>query len=373
MGQTIAPNENFELNLISSANYTASGPLAGQSAGKVDEANGEEHNTTTQIGASASPHSDENVPTPLQEYGANTPGTSYACTCLLIDILDDLLQSDLVVTNTQETTLSGRLSSGQSLADLPSHEQPATPDTLRGQEDLDGLHFENTIEHIRHNASVGSEGEITGSRDSDFEQINEASTPISELTHPPSSTENDRTNTTNQPERQSQSASNTMNEDNGNNKTIHLHSRWGFEGHRFSNWRPWAAAAFSVAGFAWTVFYSYNATINPDPFLALVQDSSNTKIFLIAFSAQVTIQFLNWLIHEVYECLRWTWISSKRGTDLTSFLILSSSISPFGLIQFLSSRIYLRFSGLRKPCKGKYQPVTFFVCLRYCLLTYNLI
>ena len=220
---------------------------------------------------------------------------------------------------------------------------------------------------MRHKASSGSEGEITDSRDNSLEQINVVRPFDSEITNPLPSTENDRMSTTSQPERVSQSVSNRRIEDNETDNFLFVHSQWGFERHCFLNWRPWIIALFSGAGFAWTVFYSYNATINPDPFLALVQHSLNTQIFVIALSAQVTIRFLIWLTHEVYEHLRWTWISSEGGTDLTSFLILSSSMSPFGLIQFLFSRIYLRLAGLRKPRQGRHKPVTFMVCLRYSL------
>jgi hypothetical protein len=278
----------------------------------------------------------------------------------LTNILEDMLQSDFLETNPRETMLSEPR--GQSSADSPSHEEPA----LMRRDDWNGnsgLDFENNTQHARHNASSGSDGEITESKDSGFEPIMETRPPGSD---PPSSTENDGTSATNQSERRSESARNRMDEDNGKDKDILLHSRWRFERRCVSNWRLWVAAVCSVAVFAWTVLYSYNATINPDPFLALVQSSLDTRIFLIAFSAQVTILLLNWLTGEIYDCLRWSWIT-KGGTDLSSFLILNSSTSPLRLIQYLLSRVYLRFTGSGKPCKGRYQPVTFMVCMRYSL------
>jgi len=142
-------------------------------------------------------------------------------------------------------------------------------------------------------------------------------------------------------------------------------SQWGFEAQHY-RCKQWMIFMLAIVVYIWTVYYSYNATINPNPFLKLVQTSTNTKIFLIALFSQTTIITIIWITHEVYNCLRWAGISRTRGTDLTSFLVLSPTTSPVTLLGFLLFRLHCAVYG-PDPVRRKRvcQPVTFFVILRY--------
>jgi len=148
------------------------------------------------------------------------------------------------------------------------------------------------------------------------------------------------------------------------NRNLILKSPWGFEQRHYRRYQ-WMILVTATTGYVWTVYYSYNATINPNPFLRLVQNSVNAKIFLIAFFSQINIIMITWLTHEVYNCLRWAWISRTQGTDLTTFLVLSPTTSPLALIGFLLFRIHYAFLGSETARRKRVcQPVTFFVCLR---------
>ena len=55
---------------------------------------------------------------------------------------------------------------------------------------------------------------------------------------------------------------------------------------------PFGLWFIAGAAYAWTVYYSYNATLSGDSFLALDYSSLNLRIFLVGFFNLVTVNLL---------------------------------------------------------------------------------
>lgn len=271
---------------------------------------------------------------------------------ICVDLQDDSVRTDTLAPNSDATAHPYQSSS------VPSTRSEVDDTNIRGSSpSTDGFGLEND-NSIRHRSSHV----LTPPSDSHHRDMEQDVGPI----HTEAETyyANDGTSTPLQDGRGPLSAGNARSTDNINSSIV-LKSKWGFK-RPHSKWYQWIVGLIAALVYCWTVYYSYNATIDANPFLRLVQSSLNTRIFLIAFFSQITIIMITWLTHEVYNCIRWAWIGYPNGTNLTSFLVLNPTTSPVTLFKFLLFRIYSAiFVSERRILKRINQPVTLFVSLRY--------
>jgi hypothetical protein len=87
-----------------------------------------------------------------------------------------------------------------------------------------------------------------------------------------------------------------------------------------------------------SIYYAYNASISPDPFVHILWDSSDITISTVNALTQLSIILLTELTQAVCESLRWSTLSREsnryKGLPLLSFLALGQSTSLLGLFSF---------------------------------------
>ena len=86
-----------------------------------------------------------------------------------------------------------------------------------------------------------------------------------------------------------------------------------------------------------TIFYAYNATVDPPVSRKLLSSSPANTILAINVLSHITIFLLQVLCSDVFEGIRWA-LASGGGIPMSTFLSLSRATSPVGVLYLLLHR-----------------------------------
>jgi hypothetical protein len=102
---------------------------------------------------------------------------------------------------------------------------------------------------------------------------------------------------------------------------------------RYRNQFRLASISFLLSIFAF--YYAYEALVNPRPLLGRLIFSPSTTVFVVNVLSQSVAFIMAQVFSAIFETLRWSFASRRRGVMLTTFLGLSAGTSPFGVFRLL--------------------------------------